>query len=72
MTLLIAQNYKFDLGPDMSVVVTLVLNPEYGQFIPAIVPENVQVRDMVKEIYKGNSNANQQTIELCYRTPPVF
>ena len=71
MTLLIAQNYKFDLGPDMSVVVTLVLNPEYGQFIPAIVPENVQVGDIVKEIYKGDSNANQQTI--AYATePPVL
>ena len=43
VTLLVAQNYKFDLGPDISVVVTLVWDPAYGQFIPAIVPDNVQV-----------------------------
>jgi len=42
VTLLVAQNYKFDLGPDISVVVTLVWDPAYGQFIPAIVPDNVQ------------------------------
>ena len=44
VTLLIAQNYKFDLGPDILVVVTLVFDPEYSQFIPAIVPDNVQVK----------------------------
>ena len=43
VTLLVAQNYKFELGPDISVVVTLVWDPVYSQFIPAIVPDNVQV-----------------------------
>ena len=42
VTLLVAQNYKFELGPDISVVVTLVWDPVYSQFIPAIVPDNVQ------------------------------
>ena len=43
VTLLVAQNYKFDLGPDISVVVTLVWDHGFAQFIPAIVPDNVQV-----------------------------
>lgn len=41
VTLLVAQNYKFELGPDISVVVTLVWDPVYGQFIPSFVPDNV-------------------------------
>lgn len=43
VTLLVAQNYKFDLGPDISVVVTLVWDHGFAQYIPAIVPDNVQV-----------------------------
>ena len=43
VTLLIGQNYEFFLGPDISVVMTLVWDKEYGQYIPAIVPDNVQV-----------------------------
>ena len=43
VTLLIGQNYEFALGPDISVAMTLVWDEVYGQFIPAVVPDNVQV-----------------------------
>ena len=43
VTLIIGQNYEFALGPDISVAMTLVWDELYGQFIPAIVPDNVQV-----------------------------
>ena len=43
VTLLIGQNYEFFLGPDISVVMTLVWDKDYNQYIPAIVPDNVQV-----------------------------
>ena len=41
ITLFVAQNYKFEHRPDISVVVTLVWDPLYGQFIPSFVPDNV-------------------------------
>ena len=43
VTLIIGQNYEFALGPDISVAMTLVWDEVYGQFIPAVVPDNVQV-----------------------------
>ena len=43
VTLLIGQNYEFHLGPGISVVMTLVWDDQYVQFIPAILPDNVQV-----------------------------
>ena len=43
VTLLIGQNYEFALGPDISVAMTLVWDEVYGQYIPAVVPDNVQV-----------------------------
>ena len=41
ITLFVAQNYKFENRSDISVVVTLVWDPVYGQFIPSIVPDSV-------------------------------
>ena len=43
VTLIIGQNYEFALSSDISMAMTLVWDELYGQYIPAIVPDNVQV-----------------------------
>ena len=43
--LLLGQNYHYDLGPDVSMVVALSLDTAGSspRYIPAILPDNVQV-----------------------------
>ena len=45
MILLLGQNYHYDLGPDVSMVVALSLDTAGSspRYIPAILPDNVQV-----------------------------
>ena len=43
VVLLLAQNINYDLGPDLSVLLSLMYDTENNQYIPAIMPDNVQV-----------------------------
>ena len=52
VTLFVAQNYKFENRPDISVVVTLVWDQVYGQFIPFIVPDSVIKVHLLPTFYR--------------------
>ena len=59
MILLLGQNYHYDLGPDVSMVVALSLDTAGSspRYIPAILPDNVQVNNQqanIKFYFYGN------------------
>ena len=43
VVLLLAQNINYDLGPDLSVLLSLMYDTDNNQYIRAIMPDNVQV-----------------------------
>ena len=43
VVLILAQNINYDLGPDLSVLLSLMYDTDNNQYVRAIMPDNVQV-----------------------------